>query len=458
MNSRMLSLAMVAVNLGLAVTLVYLIATFGSAGKFSAPVRTKYVTNTVTQIAVRKINATNALLSNLAGRLINWQSLESTDYVAYIQNLRLFGCPEETIRDIILTDIARLYAKRRAQLRAQIPAPKYWQTGDTPAGVPPDIRRQLRELDKEQETLVRELLGVSFRAELAKYWSQEEEPALNLAFLPAEKQDAVQAVHDKYAALEEDIYSRARGLFLDEDQAELHKLQRQREAELAQVLSPEELEDYQIRNSETAQNLRTQLTGFQPSEEEFRKLYRLQKTFDEQINQPLDLSADAATESARSRAYQAASDALNNEIRETIGPERFAAYQRAQDDDYRSLLKLTDRFNLSQCVAASIYDMKNAAEPQKAQVEANATLSDEQRGAMIAAIGRATEQNVASALGEKVFKSYQQSSGQWLANLLIVNENNLALPPEPPPPSLQEELRKLFIGAPPVLPPVPFTR
>src|SRR5262245_39959460 len=149
MNSRMLSLAMLAVNLGLAAILVYFIATFGMPGKLSAPLRTKYVTNTVTQIAVRKINATNALLSNLAGRLINWQNLESTDYVAYIHNLRLFGCPEETIRDIILTDIARLYAKRRAQLRAQIPAPKYWQTGDAATAVPPEIRQQLRDLDKE---------------------------------------------------------------------------------------------------------------------------------------------------------------------------------------------------------------------------------------------------------------------------------------------------------------------
>jgi hypothetical protein len=455
MNSRMLSLAMLAVNLGLAVTLVLLIATFGPAGKPAVPVRTKYVTNTVTQIAVRKINATNALFSNLEGRLIKWQNLESTDYTAYIQNLRLFGCPEETIRDIILTDIARLYAKRRAQLRAQIPVPKYWQTGDAPAAVPPDVRRQLRDLDKEQDSLVRQLLGVSFRAELAKYWSEEDERGLNLAFLPSEKQDAVQAIHDKYTALEEEIYTRARGLFLDEDQADLQKLQKQREAELAQMLSPEELEDYQIRNSETAQNLRTQLTGFEPNEEEFRKIYRLQKTFDDQFNQSADSNEDGT---ARGRAYQAASEALNNEIRETLGPERFAQYQRAQDDDYRSLLKLTDRFNLSQDVAGSIYDMKVAAERQKARIEADVTLSAEQRGAMIAAIGKATEQNVAAALGENVYKSYQQSSGQWLANLLIVNENNLALPPEPPPPTLQEELRKLFIGAPPELPPVPFIK
>jgi len=458
MKSRMLSLAMLAVNLGLAGALVYLIATFAAGDKLTAPVHTKFVTNTVTQIAVRKINATNALLSSLAGKLINWQSLESTDYVAYIQNLRLFGCPEETIRDIILTDIARLYSKRRAQLRAQSPAPKYWQTGDTAATVSPEVRRQLRELDKEQDALVRGLLGVSFRTELAKYWSEDEEPALNLSFLPAEKQETVQAVHDKYAALEEDIYYRAHGLFLDEDQAELQKLQKQREAELAQVLSPEELEDYQLRNSETAQNLRTQLAGFQPSEEEFRKLFRLQKTFDDQLSQAADSSGDPAAESARTRAYQAATEALNNEMQETLGPERYAEYQRAQDDDYRSLLKLTDRFNLSHDVASSIYEMKLAAERQKAQIEANGSLSAEQRGAMIAAIGRATEQNVASALGDKVFKSYQQSSGQWLANLLVVNENNLALPPEPPPPSLQEELRKLFIGAPPELPPVPFIK
>src|SRR6185503_7397283 len=371
-------------------------------------------------------------------------------------NLRLFGCPEETIRDIILTDIARLYSKRRAQLRAQAPAPKYWQTGDPPASVPPEIRRQLRELDKEQDTLVRQLLGVSFRTELAKYWSEDEETSVNLSFLPAEKQDAVQAVHDKYSALEEEIYFRARGLFLDEDQTELQRLQKQREAELAQVLSPEELEDYQLRNSETAQNLRTQLAGFQPTEEEFRKVYRLQKAFDDQMAG--DSSGEPLSESARGRAYQAATEALNNEIQQILGPERFTEYQRAQDDDYRSLLKLTDRFSMSHDVASSIYEMKMAAERQKAQVEANATLSDEQRGAMIAAIGKATEQNVVAALGEKVFKSYQQSSGAWLANLMVVNESNLALPPEPPPPSFQEELRRLFIGAPPELPPVPFNK
>src|SRR5262245_45431219 len=35
----------------------------------------------------------------------HWSDLESTDYHQYIANLRAIGCPEQTIRDIIIADI-----------------------------------------------------------------------------------------------------------------------------------------------------------------------------------------------------------------------------------------------------------------------------------------------------------------------------------------------------------------
>ena len=63
----------------------------------------RIVTNTLNQIAVRKVNSTN-VLATFAGR-INWASIESTTYHTYINNLRAIGCPEETVRDIIITDI-----------------------------------------------------------------------------------------------------------------------------------------------------------------------------------------------------------------------------------------------------------------------------------------------------------------------------------------------------------------
>src|SRR5262245_37723257 len=56
---------------------------------------------------------------------LDWRSIESTNYANYIENLRATGCPEETIRDIVIADINKEYAKKRATL---VPAKeyKYW--------------------------------------------------------------------------------------------------------------------------------------------------------------------------------------------------------------------------------------------------------------------------------------------------------------------------------------------
>src|SRR5688572_30079527 len=108
MNSRKTSLILVATVFALLAIIGYMVyllsnAAPGSIRHISKP---RVVTNTVTQIAVRKLNATN-LLAAIASRPANWAALESTNYHVYIANLRAFGCPEETIKDIILTDIAK---------------------------------------------------------------------------------------------------------------------------------------------------------------------------------------------------------------------------------------------------------------------------------------------------------------------------------------------------------------
>jgi hypothetical protein len=37
--------------------------------------------------------------------LLSWRDIESEDYLAYIRNLRAIGCPEATVRDIIVADV-----------------------------------------------------------------------------------------------------------------------------------------------------------------------------------------------------------------------------------------------------------------------------------------------------------------------------------------------------------------
>src|SRR2546426_4558164 len=137
MNSRRVTLFLMAINLGLVGTLLYLVyAVNFSPTAASSPIRTLVVTNTVTQIAVRKINSTNSLLAALANRQMNWRLLESTNYATFIENLRGFGCPEETIRDIIITDVAKDFARRRTELRNQKAPYRFWQTADPLTGLP----------------------------------------------------------------------------------------------------------------------------------------------------------------------------------------------------------------------------------------------------------------------------------------------------------------------------------
>src|SRR5687767_12623141 len=43
-----------------------------------------------------------------------WHEVESSDYETFIKNLRTIGCPEQTIRDIIVADVDLLFGHRRA--------------------------------------------------------------------------------------------------------------------------------------------------------------------------------------------------------------------------------------------------------------------------------------------------------------------------------------------------------
>jgi hypothetical protein len=82
-----------------------------------------------------------------------WSQLESTDYRQYIANLRAVGCPEVTLRDIIMTDVMRLYAQRRGQFSQNGRDFKYWET---------DEKRKLKQtqIEEREKQLAQIVIGV----------------------------------------------------------------------------------------------------------------------------------------------------------------------------------------------------------------------------------------------------------------------------------------------------------
>ena len=88
MTPRSVNIILTALCLGLLGTIgfmAYLMKTSPEPAPYALNAR--LVTNTVTQIAVRKVYPTNFLAS--LGKLpVNWRMIESTNYQVYIANLR----------------------------------------------------------------------------------------------------------------------------------------------------------------------------------------------------------------------------------------------------------------------------------------------------------------------------------------------------------------------------------
>src|SRR6185295_6891691 len=60
--------------------------------------------------AVKLVEST---VTNTVFKRFTWESVESPDYKEYIANLRSVGCPDETIRDIIIADVNKLYEAKK---------------------------------------------------------------------------------------------------------------------------------------------------------------------------------------------------------------------------------------------------------------------------------------------------------------------------------------------------------
>lgn len=345
----------------------------------------------------------------------HWSQLESEDYRTYIERLRSIGCPEQTIRDIIIADVDKLLAPR---LRAAAPGrkyPPYWQSEEKELWSSLDQResqRQQQAIDFEKRNVISQLMGVDLVAERQKVLGQEDYYGRRLGFLPDDKRSRVRIAVEKSAneelAVREKVWEEGESL-TDEDHARLRQIQQQRATEIAAALSPEELQQYELRMSPTAYAVRDSLFGMNATEEEFLTLFKLQKSFDDTWGQ-----GEPADPAAREKRAQSG-EALSAAIRAKLGEARYAEYARAQDADYRGLSVAAARFQLPTSRALEVYDYKRLVQQQRVALVTSPNLTLAQKTATLQALGDETEQAVREVLGERAYRYYQrQGLGGWM--------------------------------------------
>jgi hypothetical protein len=367
-------------------------------GKGAGEPRVEYVTNYVSSLKNRTQPVTVVTNVISATNDFRWTQLESEDYRTYIGRLRTIGCPEQTIRDIIIADIDKLLAPRVQSASLQPRDLKYWepieqQTWDDPARR--DAMTKQRAVDFEKREVIRELLGVDLIGERLKNQGHDDYYGARLQFLPEEKRARVRLALDQFSERESALMEQQ----LDDGgpiaAAELQKVQQEKQAAIAQLLTPKEQEQYDLWFSSSALTTRETVYGMNASEEEFLKLYNLRREFDAKYGGPIGAPPDAVQD-------------LNGRIEQALGPERYADYARAQDPEYRTLYSAATRFGLPQKLPTELYGYKQAAAEQSTQVATDPTLTVQQKQAAYAAIQDETERAFKEALGEKAFRYYSK--------------------------------------------------
>ncbi|MEN9573431.1 MAG: hypothetical protein RL514_1286 [Verrucomicrobiota bacterium] len=413
MNAKSLLILSVVLNLGLgAVLLRPKPPAEPSAAVPQAETAKAPPAPTLAPPAPAKPRTVTQVITNTLAQKFDWNAVESADYKTYIANLRSIGCPEETIRDIITADVNKLYDAKRKALAGPKKKYEFWKPGIM-MGAPTDPERTEKEraLNKEKHALLTDLLGSA----------PEEKPDLLAGvasqldamfdFLPTEKRSKVMEVMQD---MQTKLQKAMKGGVPDAD--DMRKVMKESEASLADVLSPDELLDYNLRFSTTATMMRMQLAGFEPTEQEFLDLYKKKKAYDDEFGgafgQQLNLKGE------EKEKQKAAEKALDEAIKTQLGQARYDDYKRGQDHNFQTLFRAAEREGLGKDAAVKSFDMKKAAEDQAKQLRADKNLTADQRTAALRAIRDETERSVKGVLGDKGYATYERNNGTyWLKGI-----------------------------------------
>ncbi len=353
-------------NLGLALWWYHASSPAAAAPTAVPPAQSESIsaTNTRTAVIVRP-------------QFFSWQELESSNYATYLKNLRAIGCPEETIRDILLADVNQmLREKYLSGLAGPKANPRWWTNFRTNDGRH-DERTSVANFIEERNVIMTQLFGPDWQKDYGRDSSATHSPS-NQVLATLEADNSLRNLTaDQKQLVVQVLSATADSEF--ESPAAVQAAEQSHWAALSSALSPEQLELVKLHFSSWAEQLREKLDGlieFDTQPEEFRSIYR--NTVDLQAR----LAALAGQSDDAANDERAALDAeLETAIRNSLAPARYALYVRLNDPAYVSAMdeaKTSER-NVTPDTLALIYAIKRERNAEQARIENDPTLTSAQR-------------------------------------------------------------------------------
>ena len=397
MSARLLLLISVGLNLVFAACFVFglrsLSATRNSPAVLdtNSPARPPRVQ---TQVVVRRQNFT-------------WEEVESNDYATYIKNLREIGCPNATIRDIIVADVDELYSHRRAS--EVVSADHQWWKSEPDIGAVQAAAEKLKILEAERRTLLTRLLGSGWETAgnplppptrtgisltgpvLGELTSPTKEAVYEIA---AQTQLKIEAYQDAQRQAGKEV-----------DPMELVKLRQESRAELAKVLSPAQMEEFLLRYSSTAYQMRSELRGLDFTPDEFRNFFRARDPVDQQAD--IHYNGDDPEKLRRKKELETQRDAA---IEQALGKEHFATYKLYQDPLFQLSRATAEQMGAPAELVLPIYQINQLTEAERKRIQNDSTLSGDEKIDAIASTQAEQQKSLEKILGPEVLQRYLQGT------------------------------------------------
>jgi hypothetical protein len=355
-------------------------------------------------------SATNADPAEIPATAIwSYLTADSTDDTTLIARLRAEGFPKNIIRLIIQQRVReRFSAEYRALADKDADSP-YWIRHNY-SRTSPESRAARRALDSQVSAAVRSLLGPD--ADKQPGEPGYDDPRRLYGDIPAEKISQLEAINKDYGELTAAIRDATLGITLPEDREKLRFLENEKRADLAALLSPDELEQYDIRNSPAAREVRTRTRNFDATESEFLALYRIQSAFDQKHG--------ALSESSSSRERTQRNDArkeLDAQIAAALSPNRYAEYQLTTHTSYGITNDFVTSAGLPPATTRSLVALQTDIDRQRNALRSDRSLDKDQRAAALAELQKTATEKVTAIIGAEHLDTYKTRGGFWLRNL-----------------------------------------
>ena len=333
-----------------------------------------------------------------------WGNLQTADLKVLSERLRAAGFPTSLIRAIVAAQISERFSAQRKALLANQPEEPFWQRNNY--SFDPKLMSAIRELNKQQSAEVKSLLGPdSTGDDERKNWYRRQ-----FGDLPPDKLEQIQAIYSDYNDLRNEIYSKANGVMLPEDREKLALLEKEQRTDLAAAMTPEELENYEMRSSSTANTLRSQLSTFKPTEQEFRALFKALRTAEDQYG---SLSTGMVSGDQMTKIRESVLASVGTQL----APDRLADLQLATDPKYQMTNRLVARLGLPANTSIEVGNIQQDIQQKAMALRRDTTLDAQSRTAQLNALSQEAVTKLSTTLTPRGYEAYKQYGGYWLQNL-----------------------------------------